>query len=83
MAKRKIKTHSFLLKMSNEDYEKLILLCGENYTYTEILLNSLRGNYYNKYKTNELPKKFNANLTTEEREKIELANINWLEGDNQ
>lgn len=54
MPKRKIKIKTILLKLSEEDYERVIQQAGRYKTYTEVITENIRGGYFARFKTNEV-----------------------------
>ena len=62
--------------ITKPNFEKLILLCNDEKTYTMIINEAIEGKYFNKYKTNDV-------ITKEQKEKIDIASYNWLKGDSQ
>lgn len=75
MARKKLNNKRIDFYISKTNFEKLQLLCNEEKTYTMVINEAIEGRYYKFFKTNEL-------ITQEQKEKIEVANFNWLEGDN-
>ena len=54
MPKKKIKTKAILLKLNEEDYQRIVLQAGEYKTLTEVITENIRGGYYSRFKTNEV-----------------------------
>lgn len=54
MPKKKIKTKSILLKLNEEDYQRIVLQAGEYKTLTEVITENIRGGYYSRFKTNDV-----------------------------
>lgn len=75
--KKKRKTHQYHIFLNDIDNKKLLMLAGENYGFTEIIEEAIRGKYFSTYKTNNIP----MELTPEQKELQQIAKINWLEGD--
>jgi hypothetical protein len=55
MPKKKIKTKVILLKLTEEDYQKVVLQAGDYKTLTRVIEEDINGGYYSKFKTNDLP----------------------------
>lgn len=54
MPKKKIKTKSILLKLNEEDYQRIVLQAGKYKTLTEVITDNIRGGYYSRFKTNDV-----------------------------
>ena len=76
MARKKLKTKRMDFHISETNFQKLLLLCNEERTFTEVLNECISGRYKAVFNTNDV-------ITQEQKQKIEVANLNWLEGDNQ
>lgn len=54
MPKKKLKTKAILLKLNEEDYQRIVLQAGKYKTLTEVITDNIRGGYYSRFKTNDV-----------------------------
>lgn len=90
MARKKLRVKRIDFMVTQSNYEKLLILCNEERTLTDVLNDCIQWKYGSIYKPLEKDKKPDPievkklnEMTEEEKEKYELANLNWLEGGNQ
>lgn len=85
MARRKLKVKRIDFMVTQSNYEKLLILCNEERTLTDVLNDCIQWKYGALYESKKqedpIIKKKLDEMTKEEKEKYELANLNWLEGD--
>lgn len=87
MARKKLRIKRIDFMVTQSNYEKLLILCNEERTLTDVLNDCIQWKYGALYESKKqedpIIKKKLKEMTEEERELYELANINLYSGDNQ
>lgn len=85
MARKKLNLKRIDFNITETNYKRLLILCNEETTLTDMINQCIEWKYNGIYKKPEGDKRptdpLFKNLTPEEQEQIEVANLNWLEGD--